>query len=386
MRTLLPFAFCAAACGTGPTPPAPTTPATSASNAPNAPTAPTEVERAAARDPRALAATATFGDLVEAARALDDSPDDRAQRCLLDTNAAPGFRFAAETIVGVRPLPTAPADLDAAFGENGLPARIYTRWGEVGPSTFGVALTTFTDLAPPSADASPVVLALTDRGAQLRGTKLRSSTDSVGADFGRDMTAPELGRWLEAHGRDHRAAAFVVTAEGDVPVSRLEAVLRLLAAHGLTVAFGVPLAGGTRLPETASPTPEEARRGLCPDGLSETTPSDATLTPDELLPRIRDARGQALACLSRARTPRGVTGGLLEMSFRVDGDGRVVEACASRDEIGDHDVRACITNVFRGLRFPSPSPLGTVDVAIPLRLTPTFDEGVRAVCASDVSR
>jgi hypothetical protein len=332
------------------------------------------VEAAPPDDPRRLGAEGTFGDLLRAARTLDDRRDQGSDAgCLLRRpGAGTGWRLEADLAVAVRPLRDAPDDLDERLVADGAPVDVLTRWGALGPGepihpTFAAVTTTL----PPQRPAAQV-WAVTDRGVYVRSTE-------VPVDRTTPMTPEEAARALGAVGA--RGSLFV-SAEAGVPLSRLAEVLgRVPGAFAGRVGLAVALEPGTRLPEP--PAPETARgAALCPDGLPP-LPDDAAvgaLAPEAIVARLGPLRQGAAICVGTTGGP-GAAGGRVTLALRIGPDGTVEEACAVRDEADDPALRACLAEAARSTAFAAPDPSGYVDVQLPLVLAPVESQRQRPLCA-----
>lgn len=381
MRVWVPFLSVFALLGCGAT--TPSTPATTpaAAGVPPHEQLPPSPDAHVTPD-RELGSNVTFSTVVAAARALDDSgAGPSEEHCLLrgGTDTSPRMRLAAEVVVGVRPLPDPSIDFDEALARDGLPVRILTRWGDIGPAVHGFVLTTFTDLPPPREGHPPIVVFLTDRGITLRTTALRSSTLSAGTHLGTELGLDDFARYVRSTDTE---TSFVVTAEAETSYARLRALLGVLNEAHRHVALGVPLAPTTRLPQQQPLTTLEERRGLCPEGLPPLadTVIEGTVNADQVRTRLREVQQTALVCMQRARSTDALDGGLYRITFRIGGDGRVTDACALTDEIADANVRLCVLEAVRALAFTPPTPPGPADVAIPLRFSPSYGTPNTALC------
>lgn len=329
--------------------------------------------REATADPRALGVTSTFGDLVAAARRLDDRFEaDSDAGCLLrGSGAGSPFRLEADIAVAVRPLPDAPPDLDARLGATGLGIRALTRWGSLGAGD-DLALVVFTSTPPVSAP-SAVLLAITDRGAFV--IPIGTSRERMGPV----PLAEALSRVAARTEGD--PAPIVVTAEEGVSLAILrEALTGLSASVAGLVALAVPLAEGTRLPPDPAAQADNLD-GACPDGLPEPAPGAAfgDLPPAAILEGLRPLRDGAAQCFANT-TGRAASGGRVGISVRIGADGAVIAACVSDDGIGDPGLRSCLVELARASRFPAPSPAGIVDAVLPLVLRPDDSMRQRPIC------
>jgi hypothetical protein len=306
---------------------------------------------------RALGADATFADLVAAAIHEDDRrASDSDAGCLLRATST-GFELAADLSVAVRGLPDAPTDLSARVAASGGRARVLTRFGSYGgTSAFtAVALTTLAG----SATRQGVVLVLTAHGVIVLHTSGGGATDPV--DTAHAMASLGDG-------------AVFVTADGDVPLADLRA---LLAAIPPSLAGRVALAAV--LPEDAR-TPDDAAAAadaapIC-DGLPPLADDAAVgdLDPADLRAALSSSLVPAAqACVA---TSASGLGGLVRVAFRIGADGHVTDACITEDATGDATLRGCLVDALHATAFPHPTG-GVVDVALPLRLELAADPAHR---------
>lgn len=326
-----------------------------------------------AADPRVLAADARFGDLVAAARRLDDRREaDSDSGCLLRGDGATPWKLEADLSVAVRPLPAAPADLDERAGDDDARVRVLTRWGQLDPAARDLVLVAFTSTPPLRATAA-VTLLLTDRGVYLR----RVGETEI-EPFG-PVSVDQAGARLQTAFGDAPPPVFV-TAEAGVELSRLRALLHWLPApvHGAT-ALAVPLAPDTRIPDPDARREDDS--GLCPDGLPERPDGagEGDLSAQQLVSSLTPLREGSRACFDNA-TGQAATGGRLVVDLRIGPDGTVTEVCFGEDEVGDPGLRACVAEAARATRFPAPDPPGLVDAAIPLVFQPDDSLRQRPLC------
>lgn len=327
-------------------------------------------------DPRALAATASFADVVAAARLLDDRSDAEAShRCLLRGEAAPGssYRLEADVAIAVRPLSDSPANLLARLeGATGA-VDVLTRWGRAGPEASRIAFATFTSAAPPA--GVTLVLAITEAGVLLRST-----AGPVGVEHAGPFPAATVAEHLEAAAED--AGMLVVTASPTTPLPALRSVLLALPAQlAERVAFGVALAADTTLPPGPA-APAAADDGLCEEGLPEPSAERPESSPDPsaVLGALAGFRENAVSCVSAAGSG-AARGGRLEVHLRAGPGGAVEAACARRDTVGDYALRACVLGSALSVRLPAPADdEGFYDVALPLRFAPDVSLGQTPWC------
>lgn len=318
---------------------------------------------------RALGPTATFEELVAAARALDEAgAGDADAGCLLrpPATSAAGWRLEADLAVAVRPLPEAPADLGARLARSEGRAAVLTRWGQQGPGDgAALALVAFTSTAPPG-DRPLVVAAATEEGVHLRSTEAEPALPASRLDW--SSLAEPLADLPEP-------MDVVITAEADMPLTRLRTLLESLPKTARP-ALGVALAAETKLPQ-----PLEARTGgpaLCPEGLppllDETPPGD--MDASQATSVLQPFAEEAGRCISAF--PEAAGGGRLEIHLRVGPEGRLKQTCIADDSVGSPMLRACLLERAEDLRFPETG--GTVDLIFPLRLAPAPGIVQQALC------
>ncbi|NOY91640.1 MAG: hypothetical protein GXP55_10605, partial [Deltaproteobacteria bacterium] len=209
-------------------------------------------EAVAQPNPRALAAGATYGDLITALRAAEVARSEAATAPCLMTGGAAGqsAHLDAELAAAVHPIPDAPADLASRLSP--APVAILSRYGTRGPSEPGLAVAALSATDPPG-DGEQVLIALTSRGALLRSSDRRVEAAEA---FPLDELRQRLGAFSETPG------LIALTAEASVPLSVLRDALGelpdALASH-LTLAVALP--PGTRAPSATAAT--TARAPLC---------------------------------------------------------------------------------------------------------------------------
>ena len=333
---------------------------------------------APARSARALGATATFAELVRAARELEDRGEGNATAgCLLRGSGAVGeaWRFEADVAVAVRPLPAAWDDYDAHLRAHRGPARILSRWGQTRAEPYSLALATLTSTVPVDTTLPAAVVLLTDAGAYVLGTAQSS------APVGAAVPTARLVEALRALQPGGAPAMIAVTAEAALPLASLREALAVLGELGVPIALAVPLAPDVRLPADPVASPDVAERGLCGRGLPEPPPSavEGDLAQSVVVAALSPLRDAVARCMSNA-TGRAASGGRLDVTLRIGADGTVTEACAVRDDVLDPALRICVLEAARSLRFPLPSPSGYVDLALPLRLAADATLAQRPLC------
>lgn len=303
---------------------------------------------------RDLAPTATFADLVRAARGLDGTRAESSTRgCLVAASS-----LAADLAVPVRPLPAPWDDAAALLADRPGSVRVLSRWGTSGrDSTLAVAA--FTTFPPPDPTRPTVVLFLGARGVSARSTESTASPAPVAID---DVPAgvPLLAGPL---------ATVLVTADAAVPVATLRTLLARLASVAAPVGLAVPFPIGTHLPPDTVAAADRA--ALCPDGLADPVGSvaDGELSRNDLVAVVTPLHDAVPPCF--AGTTRA---GDVAVTFRIGADGTVSAACATHDDIGSPAARACLLDAIRALHFASPQPAGRVmDVALPFHVTANTD-------------
>jgi len=329
-------------------------------------------------NPRQLPAHATFADVVDAARAVDDESQPNAgasahaaersgSGCLLDLRAAPSL--AGDILVGARPLASAPEELATPLLRAAGPAAVVSAWGST-PGEAEVALVAFTTTSSAAA-RRPAIAAI----ATLAGVFLRSADSSVRA-HPEAMPVDAAGTLLS---QLPGPAVVYVSAEAAVPLDALARLLRVVP-NRFEVALAVALPKGTRLPPTAAAA-DSGSELLCPAGLPEPAPdaAEGELEPAGLRQALAPLEAAALSC---ALTTGGqaLSGGRLVLGLRIDPDGRARTACLVSDAIGEVLLRRCVVRAARGLALPKPSPAGFVDVHLPLELTLVGPSPQRPLC------
>lgn len=319
--------------------------------------------QAPGNDPRALGPTATFADVVAAARLLDDrSAADSTEGCLFRGDAAPGsaFRVEADVAVAVRPLSDPAPNLLPRLRRAAGAVAVLSRWGRAGPDGGTMAFSTFTSAAPP--EGPSIVLAITEAGVLLRSTEGAVPTGHEGP-----FPAADVAAHLAAAAPSN-AGMLVVTASPTTPLPGLRAILLSLPPRlAARVALGVVLAADTTLPAGPRP-PAAVDDGLCDDGLPEPAAEQVETSPDAsaVLGALASFRENAAACVSAAGAG-AARGGRLEILLRAGAGGAVEAACAHRDTVGDAALRACVLGSARSARLPAPTDeRGFYDVALPL--------------------
>lgn len=327
---------------------------------------------------RVLGSTATFAELVSAARTLEDRGQDGSSLgCLLGGTGTPGapWRLEADVAVAVRPLPAAWDDYDAHLRAHRGPARLLSRWGVTRAESYALAVVTFTSTVPVDSTAASALVVLTDEGAYVLSTTPGNVTESA------PMPLARVDEALLALAPNHAPALVALTAEANVPLATVREALALLGELTTPITLGVPLAPDVRLPAERVVAPDVAQSGLCERGLPEPAADapEGDLASSAVISALTPLREAAARCLSVA-TGRAASGGRLDVTLRIDSNGAVSEACAVHDEVRDPALRLCVLEAARALHFAAPSPVGYVDVVLPLRLTADASLAQRPLC------
>jgi hypothetical protein len=323
-------------------------------------------------NPRQLSVGASFADLVAAVRALDGLGASESEAgCLLRGGDLAPCVLVADLASAVHPIPEAPRDLEARLDDPRAPVVVLTRWAQHGAGA-GIALVGLSATPPPSRGHLAVVL-LSRQGAHLRRTDAGVSPSHAGP-FPVNRLAEHLPVVMEG------AAGVVVSAEAGVPLSTLRAALAQVPAGAPPTTLALALEDGVRLP--SPPTPDPSTHGMCAAGALPAPPPGQTLgtvAPDAVRERLASMTEGAMRCFEFARGD-AARGGRLRVLTRIGAQGRVTEACATTDQLGDPTLRNCVLGVVRGVVFPAPVDGDFVDVALPIRLLPDSSARQRPLC------
>jgi hypothetical protein len=315
-------------------------------------------------DHRGLSLGASWGELVAAARALDDESAAESDAGCVLRGTGP-YRFEADVAVAIRPLPEAPEDLDARLEESGS-ARLFTRWGQINGEG-ELAIVAFTGTPPPSAPRGAAVV-VTDRGLYVRPAGTGEAHGPLPFDEGVGAARAMVAA----------SPMTVIAAESGVPLETMRDLLeRLPREASPKIALGVTLAPDVRLPDPASR--EDAGRGMCPDGLPDYDGALGELSPRAIVGALGPLREGAQRCMTTATGP-GAAGTRIGLAMRIGEDGRLSEACITEDSASDPALRACILDVARATAFPAPDPPGAVDAVLPMELVPDASLAQALLC------
>jgi hypothetical protein len=337
MRTPFVSVFAALAACAGSAPARPTAPE---------PRAPAVVEEPAEVAGSPVAEPRTFGEQLAVLVARGD--DQAGLGCSFRYDAS-GPAYVGPFAPALQPLPAPPRDVAQRLRDAGA-VEVLTRYGRYDVTAPTLTLATFSDAPPCSA---PLIVAL-------------------GAD-GERVSRPWSGAAVDRGSAASRCA--VLTADADVPLVRVADALAELEHRGLAVSLASALPPGASLPRA----PTSAARS-CPSGLPELDADAGELSRDQLRAALAPLKGELLGCLQGARSVAAQAGGVVQVALRIDPAGRVAASCAVSSELGDDAVVSCVLARAAQLRFPAPSPAGSVDVVLPLRLSPEFAPPTRALC------
>lgn len=305
-----------------------------------------------------LAAGAQYKALLAAAPGRADAA---ASECLLAMGAGGAVSLRAEFAPATSTWPEsepAPTLLGAAA------PRVLTPYGQVGAAVEGPLLVAFTRLPVSTVRRDGLVLdVLPDGAVEVAFTDGRTPAARVA-----DTAAAALAAVRAVQGEP---LTVFVLASAATPVAQVYALLRALP-HGLPVALTLMLPAGSHVP-----TPPAVGAGsttgssVCPQGLPalEDSAPQGELGRAALLSALGPLRDAGARCLAAAPGP-AAAGGRVKLGLRIGAAGQVLHACLVQDAIGDPTLAACLAESARGLRFPTPTPVGTVDVHLPLNLQP----------------
>lgn len=352
-RTLGAFAafWTLIACGGSPTPAEPSAGAppravTQASSSdggkPDTPAVATSTAKPAHRG-RDFPAGATFGDLVVAAAALGEG--ERASSASCSLRVQPDGRHRLEADLGPVFVKEAPVDLDPLASRLGR-VTLTTPFGNIGSQ--GVVIQALTPLPGSLVNGVVSVLFVTDKAVLFSV----ATNDRIGDDAAQVVTPKDTSRLRETLGK---APAVIVSAERDVSLDRVRDVLRWADGATGSVVFGVPLGPDDKMPrEWQQPRhhvdffdgPEKCLKGPLSYHVRGRY-DEATLNT-----AAGEIRRDAATCASKL--PAGSYGGRLFLSVEIGKDGRAAGACFTGDETQSAEVRACVIERVRALRYPAP--------------------------------
>jgi hypothetical protein len=150
---------------------------------------------------------------------------------------------------------------------------------------------------------------------------------------------------------------WVVTAEGDAPLSRVREALALLAGAKGTVVLATPLSkAGRRATRSWSRydhrVPATAKEACDPKTVGAVTGGPIGHYRLESLSKLNDVvLGAAKTCGDAL--PAG-KGGEIHVQLRIKRDGKISQACAETDVLGEDSIRACVIESIKKLKVPAP--------------------------------
>ena len=127
------------------------------------------------------------------------------------------------------------------------------------------------------------------------------------------------------------------------------------------------------------PTGRDGVCGCPPGGAEADTPAAAScpvadagprLAAEVLQAKVRARYKDFRACYEMALTKHGRTEGKVAFGLRIAPDGRVFSVCINESPFTDGAARACMLDVWKKMRFPTPSGSGGVTVVYPLTFSP----------------
>lgn len=336
-------------------------------------------------DARALPPSATFGELVTAARSVAAGGKGASSSgCLLRPAKEQGTRLEASLALGVPEVPEAPEDLDALLEASG-DAALTTASARTGNPYAGLQLVALTPV--PSAVLQSGLLPIlirTDRGTWFTviappGT---FSGGSARAQLLGDLEFDKLKSGVLT-----RAAGVVVAAERGTSLAALMETLGLLEEYKGPVVLATALPEGAKLPERpevgTSRDPYVVREKgphLCAGDTMAIPPGGkhGQLPMDESAHSVDALQAEVTkGCATLARTSGG---GILKVSTRIGKDGRASSACIEDDPTKDAKLRACVVGVLKKFKFPKPVGGNFVNFGTTVSLAPP-GSSQRALCA-----
>ena len=305
---------------------------------------------------RALPENAKFADLVRVAREAAATPTSGA--CLLQGGkggAAAGL--AAPLDKAAATLVDPPADLDALF-KSGKTKKPFTDFGTriltpAGHSEGGeyLDLVTFTPASRLATGQVVPILIATDQGIYM----------------GLPNTVSD-GRALDAADKERlkseilpKAQVWVITAEGDAPISRVREALSLIVGTTGAVVLASPL------PKAGKPSKKKNSRYdarvakgqpyACSDKVSAGIEAGPIGSYES---NTVFALGDKFKAAVAECTSAG-DGGSIHVNMRIAPDGKLVEACAETDDTSDPGARKCVVEAARKMEYPKPDKAGFVN-------------------------
>jgi hypothetical protein len=308
--------------------------------------------------PAAGAPAETYVALVRQVAAREGGATASGATCVLE-RVGDQLRYGSNALPSIRPLPLPSADLDAQLARS-VSVNVLTGFGRYGNAPGSLTLAAYTTVAP---TREALVLIITDSGIALRGV---DASVALQNQLTRDA-AVEAAMTLQP-------AAVFVAAEAGISTPLLSELLQALLVRHVPVALAVDIPS-----EAALPNATEASFAACPDGLGASDDAEGNLTLAQLRPSIAELGARASECLGKADA-RGAAGGRVRIMLRVGAAGAVTQACISADDTRDPRLLTCVIAQARGMRFPAPTPTGSVDLELPLALTPAVFPALPLLC------
>lgn len=334
-----------------------------------------------AAEPRDLPPAATFGELVQTALDLARAGQGASRSGCLLRRVAAGSQLAAQIHPAGDAAPP-PADLDAVL-QAPLQVSLATAAGRIGAAT-GLQLASLVPTPRAFGQGILPVLLVTDQGTYFTAIA-PDGTFGGGGARAQLLKAADFAR-LKADVLP-RAQGVVVTAEGDVPVTRFIEALTPLADYPGAVVLAT-VGGGTQdLAPSAALTPAGALPAghdapdVCRGGIMDIPPGQRPGAPPAgpafaAIERIQRAAQRACG---QALPPDG--GGELKVATRILANGRVGRACIERDTTGDKALRNCVLDVVRRQTLPRPQGGTFANFGFEVKLVPP-GLAQRAVCSA----
>jgi hypothetical protein len=300
--------------------------------------------------PIRVPARATFRELVRLARDRAGRSGDPGAACVLASGAAggaAGFELRAPVPASAARVGDPPRDLDARLAKRapgtGVGVNLRAPWGSIA-SAYDLDLVALTPVPPDIARALATVVVATDRGFYgLHAGAVRQAGNT------RLMSASDLDAFVRAQAP--QADAWIVTAEGDAPMSAVRRALAAVAAPGAPGVPVVPVVLAMPLPSETSAGAQAAR-----------APPSATISPDEACaveaaaagPVLARAEMEAITARLRAAAQPCADahpgeGGVVDVVVRVGAKGFGIEACGATIPALAPAVGRCAVDAFRAV-------------------------------------
>jgi hypothetical protein len=292
---------------------------------------------------------------------LESSLVSGEERCILRPTSA-GFALGLPLVSAVNPRPELPSDLPDRLAREGDGLSLFTLYGRFGEG--GLPLAATTRHAPPLGPLLAVFLTpdgviLAAPGRETRGPSALTSLSEMLAEIELDPS---------------HLVAVVPSAE--TPMKALAWALAQIDARGAEVTLALPLPPGTQHRVAAG---EPSREGMCGEHIP--APSlEGELSLASIRRTMASLPADVRACRAESSSYEAARGGTLGLLVRVGASGRVAEACMDEDTVGDPALRTCVLERARALEFEPPSPEGTLDLRVPLRIERDVSDRARGLC------